>query len=62
MDGIPTAYLPVPSAAPLRSFYRKSMPGDRKFYCIDNGLRRTLIHTGSEDKGSLLENNRYLFL
>ena len=50
---------------PLHRYDRstvKALPGDRKFYCIDNGLRRTLIHTGSEDKGSLLENNIYLFL
>jgi|GEM_PF-6638604 Predicted ATPase (AAA+ superfamily) len=50
---------------PLHRYERstvKALPGDRKFYSIDNGLRRTLIHTGSEDKGSLLENNMYLFL
>lgn len=40
----------------------KSLSGDRKFYCIDNGLRRTLVHTGSGDKGSLLENNIFFFL
>lgn len=40
----------------------KGLAIDRKFYCIDNGLRRTLIHTGSEDRGSLLENNIFLFL
>ncbi len=46
--------------------YEKSLSkenaGDKKYYCIDNGLRRVLLNPVSEDKGKLLENCVFLHL
>lgn len=46
--------------------YEKSLvkenTGDKKYYCIDNGLRRVLLNPISEDKGKLLENCVFLHL
>jgi hypothetical protein len=40
----------------------KELSSDRKFYCMDNGLRSTLIHTGTEDRGIMLENQVCVWL
>lgn len=40
----------------------KENNGDKKYYCIDNGLRSILLHPQSEDNGKLLENAVYLHL
>lgn len=36
--------------------------GDKKYYCIDNGLRSVLLNPQSEDNGKLLENAVFLHL
>lgn len=40
----------------------KESTGDKKYYCIDNGLRSVLLSPQSEDNGKLLENLVYLHL
>ena len=40
----------------------KESSGDKKYYCIDNGLRSVLLNPLSEDNGKLLENAVYLHL
>lgn len=40
----------------------KESSGDKKYYCIDNGLRSVLLNPQSEDNGKLLENTVYLHL
>lgn len=40
----------------------KENSGDKKYYCIDTGLRSVLLNPLSEDNGKLLENMVYLFL
>lgn len=40
----------------------KQATSDKKYYCIDNGLRKALSQTVQEDKGVLLENVVYLWL
>ena len=40
----------------------KESSGDKKYYCIDNGLRSVLLNPQSEDNGKLLENAVYLHL
>lgn len=40
----------------------KQSSGDKKYYCIDNGLRSVLLSPQSEDNGKLLENLVYLHL
>lgn len=40
----------------------KENSGDKKYYCIDNGLRSVLLSPQSEDNGKLLENAVYLHL
>lgn len=40
----------------------KQLSNERKFYCIDNGLRRALIHSGEADRGILLENSVHNWL
>lgn len=40
----------------------KESSGDKKYYCIDNGLRTVLLNPQSEDNGKLLENAVYLHL
>ena len=37
----------------------KESSGDKKYYCIDNGLRSVLLNPLSEDNGKLLENAVY---
>lgn len=43
------------------SFIKESS-SDKKYYCIDTGLRSVLLNPQSEDKGKLLENVVFLFL
>ena len=40
----------------------KESTGDKKYYCIDNGLRSVLLNPHSEDNGKLLENAVFLHL
>lgn len=40
----------------------KQTSSDKKYYCIDNGLRKSLSRTTHEDNGILLENKVYLWL
>lgn len=40
----------------------KENTGDKKYYCIDNGLRSVLLNPQSEDNGKLLENVVFLHL
>lgn len=40
----------------------KENTGDKKYYCIDNGLRSVLLNPQSEDNGKLLENAVFLYL
>lgn len=40
----------------------KENTGDKKYYCIDNGLRSVLLNPQSEDNGKLLENAVFLHL
>ena len=40
----------------------KESSGDKKYYCIDYGLRSVLLNPQSEDNGKLLENAVYLHL
>lgn len=40
----------------------KESTGDKKYYCIDNGLRSVLLNPQSEDNGKLLENIVFLHL
>lgn len=40
----------------------KESSGDKKYYCIDNGLRSILLNPMSDDHGKLLENIVYLHL
>lgn len=40
----------------------KESSGDKKYYCIDTGLRSVLLNPLSEDKGKLLENMVFSFL
>lgn len=40
----------------------KESSSDKKYYCIDNGLRSVLLTPQSEDNGKLLENIVYLHL
>lgn len=40
----------------------KESAGDKKYYCIDNGLRSVLLNPHSEDNGKLLENAVFLHL
>ncbi|MDO9154604.1 MAG: ATP-binding protein [Paludibacter sp.] len=40
----------------------KQTSSDKKYYCIDNGLRKSLSQTLQEDNGLLLENAVYLWL
>lgn len=40
----------------------KESTGDKKYYCIDNGLRSVLLSPQSEDNGKLLENAVFLHL
>lgn len=40
----------------------KEATGDKKYYCIDNGLRTVLLNPQSEDNGKLLENIVFLHL
>ena len=40
----------------------KEATGDKKYYCIDNGLRSVLLNPQSEDNGKLLENIVFLHL
>ena len=40
----------------------KESTGDKKYYCIDNGLRSVLLNPQSEDNGKLLENAVYFYL
>ena len=40
----------------------KVSSGDKKYYCIDNGLRSVLLNPLSEDNGILLEYAVYLHL
>lgn len=40
----------------------KESSGDKKYYCIDNGLRSVLLNPQSEGNGKLLENTVYLHL
>lgn len=40
----------------------KENSGDKKYYCIDTGLRHILLNSQSEDNGKLLENAVYLHL
>lgn len=40
----------------------KENSSDKKYYCIDNGLRSILLNPQSEDNGKLLENIVYLHL
>lgn len=40
----------------------KESTSDRKYYCIDNGLRSILLNPQSEDNGKLLENIVFLHL
>ena len=40
----------------------KENSGDKKYYCIDNGLRSVLLNPMSDDYGKLLENAVYLHL
>lgn len=40
----------------------KENSGDKKYYCIDTGLRHILLNSQSEDNGKLLENAVFLHL
>lgn len=40
----------------------KENSGDKKYYCIDTGLRHILLNSQSEDNGKLLENTVFLHL
>lgn len=40
----------------------KEATGDKKYYCIDNGLRSVLLNPQSENNGKLLENIVFLHL
>ncbi len=40
----------------------KQTSSDKKYYCIDNGLRKSLSRSTQEDNGILLENIVYLWL
>jgi hypothetical protein len=40
----------------------KQASSDKKYYCIDNGLRKALSQSVQEDYGVLLENQTYLWL
>lgn len=40
----------------------RELASDRKFYCIDTGLRHTLIHAEFADRAVLLENQVYIWL
>lgn len=40
----------------------KESSGDKKYYCIDTGLRHILLNSQSEDNGKLLENAVFLHL
>jgi len=42
--------------------YLKETFSDRKYYCIDNGLKRALQLKPGDDLGQLLENNIFLWL
>lgn len=52
-------FMPVPKYEP--SLVKQSS-SDKKYYCIDNGLRKSLSRTTSDDNGILLENLVYLWL
>ena len=52
-------FMPVPKYEP--SLVKQSS-ADKKYYCIDNGLRKSLSQSGNDDKGLLLENQVYLWL
>lgn len=52
-------FMPVPKYEP--SLVKQSS-ADKKYYCIDNGLRKSLSGTTSVDNGILLENLVYLWL
>lgn len=40
----------------------KENSGDKKYYCVDTGLRHILLNSQSEDNGKLLENAVFLHL
>lgn len=42
--------------------FTKESSSDKKYYCIDNGLRSILLNPQSEDNGKLLENIVFLHL
>jgi len=52
-------FMPVPKYEPSLV---KQTSADKKYYCIDNGLRKALSTLVQEDHGILLENLVYLWL
>jgi len=52
-------FMPVKKMEPS---FVKQTGSDKKYYCIDNGLRKSLSKTTQDDKGILLENQVYLWL
>jgi len=52
-------FLPVKKYEPS---FVKQVSSDKKYYCIDNGLRKSLSQSYQDDHGLLLENSVFLWL